>query len=126
MKNLFRRVDGSPREWEQTGSVVTHSLTTVENLFFGIPGGKKVVLTVAFIRNRTAWQDAAQKALGGDFDISKKCVGDSGPLYWGIWNKTSVECMRLVLNEITWHVMKNADDFDYSLAWESLRRTETK
>lgn len=118
LKNFFRHVDGRERKWEETGIVATHSLTTVENLFMGIPGGKKVVLTIAFIRNRKAWEDAAQKALGQkEFNIGETCVGDSGPRYWGIYNKTSVECMRLVANEITWHVVKNADDFDYSLAW---------
>ena len=131
--------DGSERDWEKTGAVATHAVTTVDNAYHGIPGGKNVVLTMAFVENRKAWETAAQKGLDASvgitsttttsvgkgllsrrFDMRKECKDDSGPFTLGVWHATKVECMRLALNLHTWHVLQNPDDFDYSLEWNDV------
>lgn len=108
------------KNWDNTGMVASASVRTVENKFHGIPADLKVLLTTANVWDHPGWTDVVEKSLGADFNARKECVDDAGPFSRGVWNKTTVECARLMTNLITWHVLQNPRDFDYSLGWEEV------
>lgn len=98
------------------GLVGTTVVTTVENPTRGIPGGMRTVLTYAVFRPRATWENAVNAKLTGT-NARTLCAGEDnkgGPFQMGILDFASTACVRLLSNMITWTVLQNADQFDFS------------